>query len=303
LHISVKGLAKQYGSGIYALRDIDLEIGCGMFGLLGPNGAGKTTLMRILVTLLLPTRGEVTIDGLDIRKDRGRVRKLIGYLPQDFSTFSKLATWEFLDYTAALSGIRSKRERLDRIDKLLDEVGLYPARDRKANKLSGGMKRRLGIAQTLIAEPRVMVVDEPTVGLDPEERLRFRNLMADLSQQDRIIILSTHIVGDISSTCSDLALLHTGKIVYKGAPANLTASARGKVWRVVAKHTELDGLKTRFPVISAVPAEGGYELRLVADSAPGPDAELLDPNLEDAYIHFVQSLGYDMNLEASANSW
>jgi ABC-type multidrug transport system ATPase subunit len=228
---------------------------------------------------------------------------MVGYLPQEFTTFPKLAAWEFLDYTAALSGVRSRAERMRRIDRLLDEVGLYPARDRLANKLSGGMKRRLGIAQTLIGEPRIMVVDEPTVGLDPEERLRFRNLMADLSQQDRIIILSTHIVGDISSTCSELALLHTGKIVFGGAPSALTESARGRVWRVPAAHTELDQLKSTYPVISAVPSEGGYELRVVADAPPNAGATALEPNIEDAYIHFIQSLGHDMNLEATANGW
>ncbi len=303
MQITIRNLSKRYGSSKYALRDIDLDIGCGMFGLLGPNGAGKTTLMRVLVTLLLPTTGDVTIDGLDLRKDRGAIRRLVGYLPQDFTTFSKLATWEFLDYVAALSGVRNRRERMNRIDNLLDEVGLYAVRDRKATKLSGGMKRRLGIAQTLIGDPRVMVVDEPTVGLDPEERLRFRNLMADLSQQDRIIILSTHIVGDISSTCSNLALLHTGKIVFKGAPSKLIDPARGKVWQVTTQSIELDKFKTRYPVISAVPAEGGYELRLVADKPPRPDSQPLEPNLEDAYIHFVQSLGYDMNMEATTNSW
>jgi len=297
LHIEIHQLSKQYRGGKYALKEVDLEIGSGMFGLLGPNGAGKTTLMRILVTLLKPTSGEVSIDGLDLRRDRAEIRRMIGYLPQDFSSFPKLAVWEFLDYVAALGGLRRKKERVERVDRLLEEVGLFDARDRMASKLSGGMKRRLGIAQTLINEPAIMVVDEPTVGLDPQERLRFRNLLADLARGEIIIILSTHIVGDISSTCTDLALLNNGEIVFKGSPDALVDAARGKVWKVVASHGELDKLKERYPVVSTVPAADGYEVRLVADAVPEREAEAMGPNLEDAYIYFMQSIGQEMGLE------
>lgn len=303
MQISIRDLSKKYPGGTYALRDVNLDIASGMFGLLGPNGAGKTTLMRILVTLLKPTSGKVTIDGMDLQKRRGDIRKLIGYLPQEFSTFSKVAVWEFLEYIACLSGIRSRKERMDRVDRLLEEVGLFDARDRRTGKLSGGMKRRLGIAQTLIGDPTIMVVDEPTVGLDPQERLRFRNLMADLSRRDLIIILSTHIVGDISSTCTDMALLNHGKIVFNGPPDALVEAAKGKVWRITASDTELDRLKETYPVISSVPAEHGYELRVVADEIADKPAAPVDPNLEDAYIYFMQSQGYDMNLETSDNGW
>jgi ABC-type multidrug transport system ATPase subunit len=274
-----------------------------MFGLLGPNGAGKTTLMRILVTLLKPSSGEVFIDGVDLQKHRKEIRNLVGYLPQEFSTFSKLSVWEFLDYVASLSGVRKKSTRMAKIDELLDQVGLFSVRDRHASKLSGGMKRRLGIAQTLIGDPRIIIVDEPTVGLDPQERLRFRNLMADLSRREIIIILSTHIVGDISSTCTEVALLNDGKIVFDGSPVDLVAAARGKVWKVSASHVELDSLKESYPVISAVPAEDGYELRLVADEVSGRNARQVDPNMEDAYIFFMQSIGHDMNLESGGNGW
>lgn len=303
MHIAIRDLAKRYAGDKYALRDVNLDIHSGMFGLLGPNGAGKTTLMRILVTLLQPTTGTVTIDGLDLQKKRGDIRKMIGYLPQEFSTFSKLAVWEFLDYTARLSNVRSRKERQTRVDELLEMVGLFDVRDRLAGKLSGGMKRRLGIAQTLIGNPKIMVVDEPTVGLDPQERLRFRNLMADLSRQDIIIILSTHIVGDISSTCTDMALLNYGKIVFNGPPDDLIEAAKGRVWRITATDAELDFLKESYPVISTVPAVHGYELRVVADTIAGKTASPVEPNLEDAYIYFMQKQGHDMNLEISENGW
>ena len=181
MKISIKGLDKEYNSGVRALNDINLEIENGIFGLLGPNGAGKTTLMRILVTLQKPTEGEVKINGWDIQKDRAKIRKVLGYLPQGFSTFSRLSAWEFLEYSALLSGLRNRKQRRNKIAETLDSVGLYEVRDRRANKLSGGMKRRLGIAQALIGDPKILIIDEPTTGLDPEERIRFRDLMSDMS--------------------------------------------------------------------------------------------------------------------------
>lgn len=293
MQISIKKLSKQYPGGKYALREVDLEIGSGMFGLLGPNGAGKTTLMRILVTMLEPSSGEVLVDGHALHKHRKQVRQMTGYLPQDFSIFSKLKVWEFLDYVASLNGVRAKRARLAKIDQLLEDVGLFDVRDRRSSKLSGGMKRRLGIAQTLIGDPRIMIVDEPTTGLDPEERVRFRNLLADLSVKDMIILLSTHIVGDISSTCANVALLNAGKIVFDGSPDELISAAKGKVWKVSAGVEESDRLKEKYPVISTVPSDNGYELRLVAEDISVKGAVPVDPNLEDAYIFFMKSLGYD----------
>ncbi|UCE40117.1 MAG: ABC transporter ATP-binding protein [Candidatus Aminicenantes bacterium] len=288
MQISVSQLSKRYPGGKLALRDIDLNIPNGLFGLLGPNGAGKTTLMRILVTLLKPTSGQVRVNDLDIRKNRKEIRRQIGYLPQDFSVFAKLTVWEFMDYSACLNGILSKNKRRDRIDLLLESVGLFEARDRLTGKLSGGMKRRLGVAQTLIGDPPLLVVDEPTVGLDPEERIRFRNLLSDLSAQDRIILLSTHIVGDISSTCGNIALMDLGRIIFNGPPADLVDNARGKVWTISTGHEDLDSWKERFPVISTVPSESGYELRIVAENLDAPEAIPAEPNLEDAYIHYMQ---------------
>ena len=288
MEISVAQLSKRYPGGKLALKDIDLDIPNGLFGLLGPNGAGKTTLMRILVTLLKPTSGQVKVNDLDIRKNRKEIRRQIGYLPQDFSVFAKLTVWEFMDYSACLNGILSKNKRRDRIDLLLESVGLFEARDRLTGKLSGGMKRRLGVAQTLIGDPPLLVVDEPTVGLDPEERIRFRNLLSDLSAQDRIILLSTHIVGDISSTCENIALMDLGRIIFNGPPADLVDNARGKVWTISTGHEDLDSWKERFPVISTVPSERGYELRIVAENPEAPEAIPAEPNLEDAYIHYMQ---------------
>ena len=299
MQIEIRQLSKRYRGGHHALKDVDLDIGNGMFGLLGPNGAGKTTLIKILVTLLKPTAGEVRFDDLDLQRDRAQIRRMLGYLSQDFGRFPRLATWEFLDYAGGLVGIKRKKRRRERVDELLEQVGLFDVRDRQASKLSGGMKRRLGIAQTLIGDPVVMVVDEPTVGLDPEERLRFRNLLADLARGEIIIILSTHIVGDISSTCTDLALLNEGRIVFNGAPTELVAEAHGRVWTVVADYRELDRLKESHPVVSMVPAAAGYELRIVAEEQPAAGAEPAAPNLEDAYLYYMQSIGQEMNLEVA----
>jgi ABC-2 type transport system ATP-binding protein len=286
--IAIKGLTHSYKGGKTALRDVDLEIGSGMFGLLGPNGAGKTTLIRILVTLLKPTAGRITIDGRDLQQQRKQIRLLTGYLPQEFSSFPRLSAWEFLDYIACLKGIKPRQKRQSLIEKILEDVGLFEARDRRASHLSGGMKRRLGIAQTLIGDPRIMIVDEPTVGLDPEERIRFRNLLSDLSRQDKTIILSTHIVGDISSTCSRIALLDLGRVIFDGTPSDLASAARGKVWKVDVPALDLDAVKAKYPVISAVPSVRGYEIRVVANRyAEGP-AESVEPNLEDAYVYFMR---------------
>ena len=288
MKIVIENLSKQYKNGNLALKDVNLEIGSGMFGLLGPNGAGKTTLMRILVTLMKPTTGTVNIDHLDLLKDRRQIRAMMGYLPQDFRFFQKLKTWEFLDYVASLAGIKDSRRRKKEVDEMLEQVGLYEARDRQANKLSGGMKRRLGIAQALIGDPKIVVVDEPTTGLDPEERIRFRNLLAEMSQRDIIIILSTHIVGDISSTCNNMALLNQGEVVFNQAPDKLIEKAKGHVWQIEAIDSELDKIKEKYPVISTVPSEKGWEVQVVADKLEDFHGKLIDPNLEHAYVYYME---------------
>lgn len=288
MQITVKNLSKTYPSGKQALKGVSLEIGNGMFGLLGPNGAGKTTLMRILVTLMEPSAGMVSFDGLDLKRDRGRIRAMLGYLPQEFRMFPRLKTWEYLDYSAALSGVKSSRARREAVDKMLEAVGLFEARERLANKLSGGMKRRLGIAQALIGDPKILVVDEPTIGLDPEERLRFRNLLADLSRGERIIILSTHIVGDISSTCTNMAMLHQGELVFSGSPDTLITEARGHVWLIETTDAELDIIKEKYPVVATIPSGLGWEVQVVGEKPAGFSGKAMEPNLEHAYVHFLE---------------
>jgi len=289
VQIRIENLNKVYGNGNRALSDINLEIPNGMFGLLGPNGAGKSTLMRILVTLMKPSNGKVTINEYDLMKNRKEIRSMLGYLPQDFHFFSKLKTYEFLDYAARLAGMKNAAARRTAVERMLEEVGLFEARDRNANKLSGGMKRRLGIAQALINDPKIIIVDEPTTGLDPEERIRFRNLLSTISTRDVIIILSTHIVGDISSTCENMALLNRGKLAFSGSPEQLVSEAKGCVWLIKATESEYLEINERFPVISTIPAPGGWEVQVVADSIDGYYGTPIEPNLEHAYVYFMEN--------------
>jgi ABC-type multidrug transport system ATPase subunit len=289
VQIKIENLNKVYPNGNYAIKNLNLEIPNGMFGLLGPNGAGKSTLMRILVTLMKPSSGKVTVDGLDLAKNRREIRSMLGYLPQDFSFFSKLKTYEFLDYAARLAGMKNSAARRTAVDQMLEEVGLYEARDRNANKLSGGMKRRLGIAQALINDPRIIIVDEPTTGLDPEERIRFRNLLSNISTRDVIIILSTHIVGDISSTCDNMALLNKGQLAFAGSPEDLVKEAVGHVWLINATETEYLEINEKYPVISTIPSDGGWEVQVVAENINGYYGRQIDPNLEHAYVHFMEN--------------
>ncbi len=288
MKIEIERLSKFYAGGIRALSDVNLEIGNGLFGLLGPNGAGKTTLMRILVTLMKPSQGTVRIGDLDLQRDRKPIRRMLGYLPQDFSTFPKIKTWEFLDYSARLADIKPVAKRINLIDEHLEKVGLYEVRDRLANKLSGGMKRRLGIAQALIGNPIILIVDEPTTGLDPEERIRFRNLLTEMGREERIIILSTHIVGDISSTCNDMALLVDGEVGYKGSPEGLIRNARGSVFELDVSDGELNRVKEKFTVISSIPYESGWKVQVVSDRVEGFPSVAIEPNLEHAYVHFIE---------------
>ena len=297
MKIEIKNLTKTYSGGFKALDSVNLTITGGMFGLLGPNGAGKSTLMRILVTLMQPTSGQVLVDGRDISGYRKEMRKMVGYLPQDFRFFAKLRSWEFLDYAARLGGMNSKKERDARVDEMLESVGLFEFRNRMANKLSGGMKRRLGIAQALIARPSVIIVDEPTTGLDPEERIRFRNLLSDLGHSETIIILSTHIVGDISSTCNQMALLNEGSLIYHGTPDHLVEKAKGFVWRAEVSPEVYETIKTEVPIISTIPSGGGWEIQFVGEKPEGIEAVAVDPNLEHAYVHYMDNKLEHWNLK------
>jgi ABC-type multidrug transport system ATPase subunit len=288
MKITIEELSKIYKNGNKAVSDINLDIESGMLGLLGPNGAGKTTLMRILSTLMRPTSGKVTVNGFDLQKNRKEIRAMLGFLPQDFGYFAKLRTWEFLDYSARLAGLRSKKERIEAVDEMLNNVGLFEFRDRMAKKLSGGMKRRLGIAQALIGNPRLVIVDEPTTGLDPEERIRFRNLLSDMSREEIIIILSTHIVGDISSTCRKMALLNKGELTFQGPPDELVDMAKGHVFRIEAFESDLEIIKEKYPVISTIPGAEGWEVEVVADKLDDYNGKEIDPNLEHAYIYYME---------------
>jgi ABC-type multidrug transport system ATPase subunit len=288
MKIEIRNLNMIYSNGNHALKDIDLEIGTGMFGLLGPNGAGKSSLMRILVTLMKPTSGVVLADGRDIQTIRKEYRSLLGYLPQDFRFFTSLKTWEFLDYSGSLAGLRNRKLRIAEVDRLLDQVGLLEVRDRQANRLSGGMKRRLGIAQALIGNPGIIVVDEPTTGLDPDERIRFRNILSELSQNDVTIILSTHIVGDISSTCQTMTLLNRGEVVFSGSPENLVKKAEGHVFRLTLSQQDYDMAKEKYNVISTIPVDGGWEVQIVSDDPPPFRHTAIIPNIEHSYVYYME---------------
>lgn len=289
MKIEINGLNKVYPNGNHALKDVTMTIENGMFGLLGPNGAGKSSLMRILVTLAKPSSGQVLVNGLDLQKNRKEIRSMLGYLPQDFRFFAKLRTYEFLDYIARLSGMNKSSVRKDAVEKMLEEVGLYEARNRFANNLSGGMKRRLGIAQALIGDPQIIIVDEPTTGLDPEERIRFRNLLTRISERDVVIILSTHIVGDISSTCTDMALMNKGLLAFKGSPEELINQSRNNVWRIDATDTEYHEIQDKYPIISSIPSEDGWEVQVVSKDINGYKGERIEPNLEHAYVNFMEN--------------
>lgn len=288
MKIAIQDLTQIYRNGNRALKDINLEINNGMFGLLGPNGAGKSTLMKILVTLMKPSQGKIFVNDFDLQKHRKQVRSILGYLPQDFRFFAKLSTWEFLDYSARLAGLRDSKKRSSEVDAMLEQVGLFEVRDRKANKLSGGMKRRLGIAQALIGDPKIIIVDEPTTGLDPDERIRFRNLLSKMTEKEMIIILSTHIVGDISSTCNDMALLNKGQLVFNGSPDQLIEMAKGHVFQVTVPNVDFERINEEYNVISTIPSVNGWEMQIVADELPEMPSKLVDPNLEHAYVYFME---------------
>lgn len=288
MSIIIKNLNKIYPNGNHALKDINLEIPSGMFGLLGPNGAGKSTLMRILVALMEPTSGEIEMYGCNLLKERREVRRILGYLPQDFRFFAKYKVIEFLDYAARLSGMNDNKKRKQAVADMLEQVGLYEVRERYAAKLSGGMKRRLGIAQALIHEPKVIIVDEPTTGLDPEERIRFRNLLTQVSSNDTTIILSTHIVGDISSSCNDMALLNKGEISFRGSPEEMLKRADGKVWRLTVNDEEYNAINKKYPIIATIPMGDMWDIQVVAEKLDGYYAENISPNLEHAYVYFME---------------
>ena len=290
--IEIKDLTKTYGSGaqaVKALNGISLSIGAGMFGLLGPNGAGKTTLMRILAGIVLPSTGSVSAAGCPMtsEKNREQVKSMLGYLPQELGMYPDLTARQFIDYMAILKGVHDANERRPRVSRVIEMVGLTQAADRKIKGFSGGMKRRVGIAQALVNDPRILIVDEPTAGLDPEERIRFRNLLVDLAA-DRVVILSTHIVEDIGQTCQDMAVLSQGKILFRGSPLELTRAAEGRVWNVLSRDARKPN--NGLTVVSMLHMAEGVQYRLVgADTREYPQAQPAQPGLEDGYVWLMKS--------------
>jgi ABC-type multidrug transport system ATPase subunit len=285
LSLSIESVGKQYRRDAWALRDLSLQLGPGVLGLLGPNGAGKSTLMRILATITRATTGRVTWNGTDIARSPDALRTTLGYLPQDFGVYPNLNAIEFLEYMAAIKGLDGRAARR-RIDELLQLVNLTEAARRPLGGYSGGMKQRVGIAQALLNDPQLLIVDEPTVGLDPEERVRFRNLLSDLSGQ-RIVILSTHIVSDVEATASDIAVINRGQLLSYAAPETLLQSVAGQVWEWVIPSAEVAAARQRYRISSTVRTGGGVRLRAVAETAPAPDAQAVSPALEDAYLQLL----------------
>ena len=288
LSINIQGVRHIYKAGNVAINGIDLEISTGLFGLLGPNGAGKSTLMRIICSLLVPTEGHVTVNGFDVVKERRQVRRLLGYLPQEFNAWQLHRVEEVLDTLATLSGMENRSERKRRVLDILDSVGLIDVAGRKVKKLSGGMVRRLGVAQALIHDPKVLIVDEPTVGLDPEERIHFRQLMAKLGR-DRIIVLSTHIVGDLGAGCHDLALIDRGKVEFRGGPETLIEKAKGIVFEMTLAEGERAVPEGEFEVVSQEQKLKRTVIRAVSKNGtiPAGAAPADNPTLEEAYLAFM----------------
>jgi len=281
--IEIRGLRKVYPGGVVALQGLNLTIPAGIFGLLGPNGSGKTTLMRILATLLEPTAGDVTIGGLDLRREKSAVRELLGYMPQEFGFYPNLTAYETLDYFSLLCRVNDPQERKGRIERALVRANLEDVAGRKVGTFSGGMKQRLGIAQALLNEPELVIVDEPTSGLDPEERIRLRNLLAELAGE-RIIILSTHIVSDVASTADRLAILHRGVLLFAGPAEDLLTPLRGKTWIVDIADEELTRVREDYFVTGIFRSATGLQVRAVEEEMKHPRGYLAEPTLDDAYV-------------------
>ena len=281
LHIS--GVSKTYSNGVQALRDVTLSIPQGMYGLLGPNGAGKSTLMRILATLQEPDEGNIRLGDIDVLNQKDEVRKVLGYLPQEFGVYPKVSAEDLLDHFALLKGIADRRERKEVVESLLRQVNLYPVRKQKLGGYSGGMRQRFGVAVALLGNPKLMIVDEPTAGLDPAERVRFLNLLSELGENS-VVLLSTHIVEDVSELCTRMAIIDEGEILLAAEPLRAVADLRGRVWRRVIEKDELAALEREHAVISTKLQAGRTVVRVYSCTVPGPDFEAAEPVLEDVYF-------------------
>lgn len=289
MHITIKNISKTYSNGVHALQKVNLSIGKGMFGLLGPNGAGKSSIMRTLATLQSPDEGEILFDGWNIFSDRDRFRHLLGYLPQDFGVYPNVSAAELLNYFARLKGISNAKYRKEHVNYLLELVNLTKVRNKNVDTFSGGMRQRFGIAQTLIGKPKVIIVDEPTAGLDPAERNRFYAILHRLGD-DAIVILSTHIVGDVTNLCNDMAILSDGVIQARGEPAKLIREIDGQLWQKNVTSEELERCRQTFKVIATRMDQGEIQVVIQANECPGNGFKSKQADLEDFYFSYIPEL-------------
>ncbi len=282
--LTISGLSKTYSNGVKALQNVSLTIGNNMFGLLGPNGAGKSTLMRTVATLQAPDSGTVSLDGLDVLSNKTEVRKILGYLPQEFGVYPKVSALDMLHHLAVMKGITKKSERSEIVDALLHQTNLWEVRKKSLGTYSGGMKQRFGIAQALLGKPKLIIVDEPTAGLDPAERNRFLNLLSSIGR-DVIVILSTHIVDDVRELCPRMAIIANGTVLLEGSPTESLDALRGKIWsKVVGSDEELKALEANLQVVSTHLIAGQHEVRVFCDTDPGDGFKPSETELEDVYF-------------------
>lgn len=281
--LEIKGLSKTYSNGVKALDNVNLTIEKGMFGLLGPNGAGKSSLMRTIATLQQADEGSIVFDGIDVQNNPQALRQKLGYLPQDFDVYPRVSAYDLLEHMAILKGIDNKKVRKESVEGLLAQTNLWDARKKAVSTFSGGMRQRFGIAQALLGDPDLIIVDEPTAGLDPEERNRFHNLLSTVGE-NKVVILSTHIVDDVEELCSKLAVLAGGKILLAGEPSELVDTLTGKIWRKIINKAELSQHQESFKVISTRLKAGKTVVHVLADEQPEESFELLSADLEDVYF-------------------
>lgn len=297
MQLIIQNLSKTYANGVQALKDVSLTINQGMFGLLGPNGAGKSSLMRTIATLQEADQGSITLGDINVLTQKEEVRKTLGYLPQEFGVYPKVSAEALLQHLAVLKGISSNSERKDVVEALLHKTNLWPARKKNLGGFSGGMKQRFGIAQALLANPKLIIVDEPTAGLDPAERNRFLNLLSELGE-NTIVILSTHIVDDVRELCTDMAIINQGEVLYKGNPNDALSSIQGKVWKKKITKSELEKYKSEFNVISDRLIAGAPEIHVLSDQQPDATFEAREGDLEDVYFSFIQGAAKEVVTES-----
>jgi ABC-2 type transport system ATP-binding protein len=287
--LRIENLSKTYNNGVKALDKVSLTVSSGMYGLLGPNGAGKSTLMRTLATLQEPDSGNIMLDGIDVLKQKDDVRHLLGYLPQEFGVYPRMSAQDMLNYIALLKGITNSAQRKDAVASMLQRVNLYSDRKKALTAFSGGMRQRFGIAQALIGNPQLLIVDEPTAGLDPGERNRFYNLLAEIGEQ-MIVILSTHIVQDVTELCSNMAIINKGQVLYQGQPQDAIAQLNGRIWQISIAKNELTDFENRYQVVSSKLIGGRPFLHIYSESPPTAEFAAAAPNLEDFFFTRIRAL-------------